>query len=47
MASFAEALKPLTRLLIRDFIIDQANQLKNIRSLPARRRPRSGAHEQH
>jgi quinohemoprotein ethanol dehydrogenase len=46
MASFAEALKPADSALIRAFIIDQANQLKN--SPPPGAPPAAvGAHEQH
>jgi len=46
MASFAEVLKPADTLLIRDFIIDQANQLKNAPQAAAA--PAAvGAHEQH
>jgi hypothetical protein len=47
MASFAEALKPHDTTLIRAFIIDQANQLKN-NPQPAGPPPAAvGAHEQH
>jgi quinohemoprotein ethanol dehydrogenase len=46
MASFAEVLKPADTALIRDFIIDQANQLKN-NPQPAGPPAAAGAHEQH
>ncbi len=46
MASFAEALRPADTAMIRGFIIDQANQLKND---PQAAPPPAavGAHEQH
>ncbi len=47
MASFAEVLKPADTLLIRDFIIDQANQLKNNPQAAAPAPAAAGAHEQH
>jgi hypothetical protein len=47
MDSFAEVLKPADTALIRDFIIDQANQLKN-NPQPVGPPPAAvGAHEQH
>jgi quinohemoprotein ethanol dehydrogenase len=47
MASFAEVLKPADTQLIRDFIIDQANQLKNNPQAAAPPPAAAGAHEQH
>jgi len=47
MASFAEVLKPADTLLIRNFIIDQANQLKNNPQAGAPPPAAAGAHEQH
>jgi quinohemoprotein ethanol dehydrogenase len=47
MASFAEALKPADTELIRDFIIDQANQLKNNPQLQGPAPAAVGAHEEH
>ncbi|HTY92837.1 MAG TPA: PQQ-dependent dehydrogenase, methanol/ethanol family [Steroidobacteraceae bacterium] len=46
MASFAEALQPADSALIRAFIIDQANQLKN-NPQPGAPPAAVGAHEQH
>jgi quinohemoprotein ethanol dehydrogenase len=46
MASFAEVLKPADTALIRDFIIAQANQLKN-HPQPGGPPAAVGAHEQH
>jgi len=46
MASFAEVLKPADTALIRDFIIDQANQLKN-NPQPGAAPAAVGAHQQH
>jgi quinohemoprotein ethanol dehydrogenase len=46
MASFAEVLKPTDTALIRDFIINQANQLKS-NPQPAAPPASAGAHEQH
>jgi PQQ-dependent dehydrogenase (methanol/ethanol family) len=46
MASFAEVLKPTDTALIRDFIINQANQLKN-NPQPAAPPASAGAHEEH
>jgi quinohemoprotein ethanol dehydrogenase len=47
MASFAEVLKPADTALIRDFIIDQANQLKNNPQAAAAPPAAVGAHQQH
>ncbi len=47
MASFAEALKSADTTLIRDFIIDQANQLKNNPQVAGPPPAAAGAHEQH
>jgi quinohemoprotein ethanol dehydrogenase len=47
MASFAEVLKPADTALIRDFIIDQANQLKNNPQAAGPPPAAAGAHEQH
>jgi quinohemoprotein ethanol dehydrogenase len=47
MASFAEALKPADTALIRAFIIDQANQLKNNPQANGPPPAAAGAHEQH
>jgi quinohemoprotein ethanol dehydrogenase len=47
MASFAEALQPADTALIRDFIIDQANQLKNNPQLLGPPPAAVGAHEAH
>jgi len=47
MASFAEVLKPADTLLIRDFIIDRANQLKNNPQAAGAPPAAVGAHEQH
>jgi hypothetical protein len=47
MASFAQVLKPAETTLIRDFIIDQANQLKNNPQVAAPPPAAAGAHEQH
>jgi quinohemoprotein ethanol dehydrogenase len=47
MASFAEVLKPADTTLIRDFIIDQANQLKNNPQAAGPPPAAAGAHEQH
>jgi quinohemoprotein ethanol dehydrogenase len=47
MASFAEALKPADTELIRGFIIDQANQLKNNPQLLGPPPAAAGAHEAH
>jgi quinohemoprotein ethanol dehydrogenase len=47
MASFAEVLKPEDTALIRDFIIDQANQLKNNPQAAGPPPAAAGAHEQH
>ena len=46
MASFAEVLKPADTALIRDFIIDQANELKK-HPPPGAPPAAAGAHEQH
>jgi quinohemoprotein ethanol dehydrogenase len=47
MASFAEVLKPHDTALIRNFIIDQANQLKNNPQLQGPPPAAVGAHEEH
>jgi PQQ-dependent dehydrogenase (methanol/ethanol family) len=47
MASFAEVLKPADTALIRDFIIDQANQLKNNPQAATAAPAAAGAHQQH
>ena len=47
MASFAEVLKPADTALIRDFIIDQANQLKNNPQSFGPPPAAAGAHQQH
>ncbi len=46
MASFADVLKPADTALIRGFIIDQANQLKN-NPQPTAAPAAVGAHEEH
>ena len=47
MESFADVLKPQDTALIRDFIIDQANQLKNNPQAAGPPPAAVGAHEQH